>query len=154
LWWLEVTRPAELGPERLPVFMAEFNDKEIYGFPIFGQPGLKIANHRGGDPTTLETVDRTTAPGEENDVVGPARFLFGEDQITGRVVTSAVCLYTNTPDGNFIIDRHPAHSNVAIGAGFSGHGFKFTPAVGELLVALLDDPRQKPPSILSLDRFG
>lgn len=153
LWWLDVARPDELGPDTLPVFMAEFDDKEIYGFPIFGQPGLKIANHRGGDPTTIDTVERTTAPGEEAEIVGAARSLFGDDQITGNVLKSAVCLYTNTPDGNFIIDRHPDHDNVVIGAGFSGHGFKFTPAVGELLVALLDDAQKQPPSILALDRF-
>uniref|UniRef100_A0A8C6ZKA1 Peroxisomal sarcosine oxidase n=1 Tax=Nothoprocta perdicaria TaxID=30464 RepID=A0A8C6ZKA1_NOTPE len=46
------------------------------------------------------------------------------------------CLYTNTPDEDFILDRHPKHSNIVIGAGFSGHGFKLAPVVGKLLCEL------------------
>ena len=73
--------------------------------------------------------------------------------MTGNVLKSAVCLYTNTPDGHFIVDRHPELPNVAIGAGFSGHGFKFTPAVGEKLVDLVFDQTSTPLPILALARF-
>ena len=51
-------------------------------------------------------------------------------------VHTETCLYTNTPDDDFILDRHPELSNVIVGAGFSGHGFKFTPFIGKLLVQL------------------
>jgi glycine/D-amino acid oxidase-like deaminating enzyme len=62
-------------------------------------------------------------------------------------------MYTMTPDGNFIVDRHPEHSNIAIGAGFSGHGFKFATAIGEALVDLVHEPLAKPLPILAIDRF-
>lgn len=153
LWWLEVRDPGQFAPDRLPVFMGSHGDAEFYGFPIYGQPGLKIADHHGGEPTTPESVERATRPGEAAPVVDGARWLFGPEQITGNVVKSAVCLYTNTPDGHFIIDRHPNHANVVFGAGFSGHGFKFATAVGEHLVDLLFDPGATPYPILSLARF-
>jgi glycine/D-amino acid oxidase-like deaminating enzyme len=51
-------------------------------------------------------------------------------------VKHAACMYTMTPDANFIIDVHPAHPNVVFAAGFSGHGFKFAPVVGEVLADL------------------
>lgn len=153
LWWLEMRDPERFAPGRLPVFMADHEGMGLYGFPIYGQPGLKIANHLGGEPTSPDVAERTTRPDEEREIVAGAQWLFGSDQVTGNVLTSAVCLYTNTPDGHFIIDRHPGHPNVAIGAGFSGHGFKFTPAVGEHLVDLLFNPDAKPYPILSLARF-
>jgi glycine/D-amino acid oxidase-like deaminating enzyme len=52
------------------------------------------------------------------------------------VLWTLTCTYTHSPDQHFIIDRHPAHRGVAFGCGFSGHGFKFTPAIGETLAAL------------------
>ena len=94
-----------------------------------------------------------THPDEAQAIIDGARWLFGDDQPTGKVLKSAVCLYTKTPDGHFIIDRHPNHPNVAIGAGFSGHGFKFTPAVGEHLVDLVFNPSAVPYPILSLNRL-
>ena len=152
LWWIEVKHPERFTSDRFPVFMGDRPGLGLYGFPIHGRAGLKIANHLGGDPTTVDTVDRTTHSGEEDPIVEGARWLLG-DEPTGGVVTSAVCLYTNTPDGHFIVDRHPDHANVAIGAGFSGHGFKFTPAIGERLVDLLFDPSAASMPILSVNRF-
>jgi monomeric sarcosine oxidase len=153
LWWLAVREPERFAPDRLPVFMGSRGESEFYGFPISGQPGLKIADHHGGEPTTAETVERETRTGEEAPIVEGARWLFGNDAITGEVVKSAVCLYTRTPDGHFIIDRHPDHANVVFAAGFSGHGFKFATAVGEHLIDLLSDPNARPYPILSLGRF-
>jgi monomeric sarcosine oxidase len=153
LWWLEMTNPERFTPDRFPVFLGDRPGMELYGFPIHGQPGLKVANHLGGEPTTVETVDRSTHPEEAQSIIDGARWLFGNEQPTGRVIKSAVCLYTKTPDGHFIVDRHPEHPNVAIGAGFSGHGFKFTPAVGEHLVDLAFNERATPYPILSLDRL-
>ena len=56
----------------------------------------------------------------------------------------ATCLYTNTPDGHFILDRHPQHANVVMACGTSGHGFKFAPAIGEVLADLAE---QKTPRV-------
>ena len=61
--------------------------------------------------------------------------------------------YAMTPDTDFIVDRHPAHQHVAFGAGFSGHGFKFAPAIGELLAGLVTDPAAETIPRLRLSRF-
>ena len=82
------------------------------------------------------------------------KWLFGDDAITGKVLKSAVCMYAMSPDGHFIIDRLPGHPNVVVGCGFSGHGFKFTSAVGEHLVNLAYDSATKPLGIFELDRFA
>jgi monomeric sarcosine oxidase len=136
LFWLEPRDPARFLPDRFPVFIADKPGLELYGFPTHGLPGLKCANHAGGDLTTVGTVDRTIHPEEETEILAAADWLFGAEHFTGKVLSSAVCLYARTPDGDFIIDRHPEHPNVVFGAGFSGHGFKFTPAIGEHLVEL------------------
>jgi glycine/D-amino acid oxidase-like deaminating enzyme len=53
------------------------------------------------------------------------------------LLESRVCLYTMTPDEHFVIDRHPEHAHIVIGAGFSGHGFKFAPLIGHMLARLV-----------------
>lgn len=154
LWWMEVAEPERFGPDRLPVFLADRPDLSLYGFPIFGQPGLKYADHQGGEVTDPDTIDRTTSDAEAERMIAAGRWLFGDEAITGKVIKSAVCMYAMTPDGHFIIDRLPGHPNVAIGAGFSGHGFKFATAVGEHLVNLVYDPAERPYDILALNRFA
>jgi sarcosine oxidase len=151
LWWQEVDDPRRFEPERFPVFITDSPAGEIYGFPLYGVPGLKIANHAGGQVVDPETVDRSTRPGENRECLElAARVLPG---VRSRVVKSAVCLYAMTPDTDFIVDRHPALPQVAIGAGFSGHGFKFAPAIGELLAGLVVDPAAETIPRLRLSRF-
>jgi sarcosine oxidase len=152
LFWLAVEDPALYRPETMPVFITDSPHGEIYGFPIFEHAGLKIANHAGGNPTTPEAIDRTVHSGEEADVVALAQLLFRG--VGPAVVDAAVCMYTVTPDHDFIVDRHPAWPQVAIGAGFSGHGFKFAPAIGEALVDLALDPAAKPLPRLAMPRFS
>ncbi|MGH2559231.1 MAG: N-methyl-L-tryptophan oxidase [Thermomicrobiales bacterium] len=149
--WVEVDQPEVFEPERFPTFIADSAAGELYGLPIFGREGLKIGRHDGGLATTPETVDREVAPDEAEDALGPARQIF--PAITGKVLSSAVCLYTLTPDGDFIIDRHPAWPHVVFAAGFSGHGFKFAPTIGEHLVDLAYGAGATPFPILALERF-
>ena len=151
LWWFEVENPALYAPERFPIFITDSAHGEMYGFPIYLQPGMKIANHSGGDLTDPDQVNRTVMDSEKSEVVGfTTWFLEG---VTPNVLQSGVCLYARTPDGHFILDRHPEWSNVVIGAGFSGHGFKFTPAIGEHLVSLALDAGEQPRELFRLDRF-
>ena len=151
LWWQEVIDPRQFEPERFPVFITDSPAGEIYGFPVYGVPGLKIANHAGGEITDPVTVDRSTRPGENRDCLElAARVLPG---VTSHLIKSAVCLYAMTPDTNFIVDRHPRLPRVVIGAGFSGHGFKFAPAIGELLAELITDPAAEPIPRLKISRF-
>jgi glycine/D-amino acid oxidase-like deaminating enzyme len=66
-----------------------------------------------------------------------------------------VCIYTLTPDRHFILDLHPEHANVAIAAGFSGHGFKFSSAVGEIMADLVESGKARLPiEMFQLGRFA
>ena len=152
LFWLEVEDETPFTPERMPVYIADGPLGEIYGFPVYGQPGLKIARHDGGLPADPDRLDRVAHPGEDEDVVALARQMF--PGVTGKIVSNAVCMYTMTPDANFILDRHPEHPQVVIGAGFSGHGFKFATAIGENLVGLATDRLAQPLPILAIERFA
>jgi sarcosine oxidase len=151
LWWLEVEDPEPFSPDRFPVFIADSELGEIYGFPVVDRFGLKIANHASGDPTSADEVDRTALDGESENVRALASRLF--QGVSDRIAHRAVCLYTMTPDRNFVVDRHPGHENVLIAAGFSGHGFKFAPAIGELLACLVNDANAAPPPILAVNRL-
>jgi glycine/D-amino acid oxidase-like deaminating enzyme len=151
LWWFDVDDPEQFAPDRFPVFIAASDLGEIYGFPIDDNPGFKVAEHSGGDRTTPATVDRAARPAEAEPVISAMKHLF--PSATDRIREYAVCLYTMTPDGDFIIDRHPTIPGVVVGAGFSGHGFKFTTAVGEHLVALALDHAEQPIPRLSVSRL-
>lgn len=151
LWWLAVEDPSLYAPARFPVFITDSAHGEVYGFPIHQQPGFKIANHAGGDPTDPDRVERTVREDEKQDVMGLASWFF--TSVTAQVVRSMVCLYARTPDTHFILDRHPQWPHVVIGAGFSGHGFKFTPALGEHLVSLALDQAVAPHTLFQLARL-
>lgn len=152
LWWQQVDDLERYRPDRFPVFITDSPAGEIYGFPIMGTPGLKIANHAGGTEVDPQTVDRSTHPGENRDCLElTAQVLPG---VRPGVIQSKVCLYTMTPDTDFIVDRHPENPRIAIGAAFSGHGFKFAPAIGELLAALIVDPAAQPIPRFSVSRFN
>ena len=151
LWWLAVDDPEPFAPERFPVFIADSGLGEIYGFPVIDRLGLKIADHAGGDPTTPDSVRRTADDEESNNVRALATQLF--PGVSDRITERAVCLYTMTPDAHFIVDRHPSHPNVVVACGFSGHGFKFAPAIGELAVHLAADSGASPPPILAVNRL-
>jgi sarcosine oxidase len=73
----------------------------------------------------------------------------------GPLLSMRICLYTNSPDGHFIVDRHPVHERVTIACGFSGHGFKFAPVIGQALADLaVDGGTALPIGFLGLKRFG
>ncbi len=151
LWWQRLRHPEQFTPEKLPVFISDSDIGGIYGFPCVDGASLKIANHLEGDVVDPDTVDRTTHEGENADVLALAAQLFPD--VTSEVVKSAVCLYMMTPDTDFILDRHPDLPNVAIGAGFSGHGFKFAPAIGEVLANLVTDSTYQTQGRFQLSRF-
>jgi monomeric sarcosine oxidase len=152
LWWQQVDNLEDYRPDRFPVFITDSAHGSIYGFPVHGTPGLKIANHAGGEIVDPNSVDRTTNAGENRDCVALASELL--PGVGPMVVKSAVCLYSVTPDTDFIVDRIPTAPNVVFGAGFSGHGFKFTPAIGELLADLIAEPSAEAMPRLALSRFG
>ena len=102
----------------------------LYGFPDFGD-GIKAAFHGFGDLTDAKHISREVDPAR--DVEPIARAL--EEWMPGAAKTlreAKPCMYTLTPDENFVIDHHPDHGNLILCGGFSGHGFKFAPVVGEI----------------------
>jgi glycine/D-amino acid oxidase-like deaminating enzyme len=135
---------------RLPVWI-EHGDRLFYGIPGNQWRGFKVADDTHGapvDPTTMERI-----PSAEG--LAGARALIARrfPELEGApLVEARVCQYENSPDSNFIIDRHPSLSNVWIAGGGSGHGFKFGPALGERIAATVLGERS-PDSLFALARF-
>ncbi|WP_034590411.1 N-methyl-L-tryptophan oxidase [Hamadaea tsunoensis] len=124
-------------PSAFPVWIWESGEGIGYGMPAFGAEGwVKAAFHHGDEPASPAEGVRPYAPGEEE----PVRSWLA-DRIPGlsRHVGAKECMYTLTPDENFLIGAHPSDSRVVVAAGFSGHGFKFVPVVGEILASLALD---------------
>lgn len=137
LHWFEALNPADFTPDRCPVHLWQFDGHHFfYGFPDQGD-GVKVAFHHDGETTTAETVRREVAEAEVEAMRRVLRrFIPGAN---GALRSSVVCVYTNTPDEHFWIDRHPAHPQVMVGSPCSGHGFKFSAVVGEMLADLAQD---------------
>jgi sarcosine oxidase len=142
------------GGGGFPCWGIGYDDGTIhYGFPMVeGEDTLKIALHARGTEADPDRLDRAVAPQDE------ATFRAVLDGMlpsaAGPTVRTCVCMYTNSPDSHFIIDRHPEHPNVVFACGFSGHGFKFAPVIGEVLADLAIAGRtEQPLDFLSLRRF-
>ncbi len=136
-------------PETVPV-IDRARAPAAYLVPKLGRaPGVKLAEHHAG--AAVDPDSRTF----ETDVEGTARVMaFARERfrpMSGEPIAYETCLYTNTPDEDFIIDRR---DNVVIASACSGHGFKFAPLVGESVAALaMDRPPPLPLDRFSLDRF-
>jgi sarcosine oxidase len=143
-FWFGVRSNAYSAQRGAPAFYFEMPYGHFYGFPSLDGSTLKTAEHSGGEPVSdPHAVDRAA---HERDWESLARFLREcLPEVDPRPVRHSVCMYTLTPDRHFIVDRDPAHSHVAFGAGFSGHGFKFTPVIGEALVDLATEGRTELP---------
>jgi sarcosine oxidase len=114
---------------------------QFYGFPIlpvgaFGGPiGLKVARHFPGKVSDPDHLDRVTSASDERELIEALQRLLPEGYAETHVMK--VCMYTNTPDEHFILDHLPGfEKDVAVAAGFSGHGFKFSSVVGEIMADL------------------
>jgi sarcosine oxidase len=143
------------GADRFPAFLLDRAGlaAPLYGFPDFGD-GLKLAFHGLGQITTAEEVDRDVDMARDvTPIVQAMEQWMPEATASFREATP--CMYSLTPDGDFVIDRHPAHSNVVLCGGFSGHGFKFAPVIGEIAADLsLEGGSRHRIDFLSLKRFG
>jgi sarcosine oxidase len=119
-----------------PFWAIALDDESLYyGFPeIAERPGVKIAHHKPGHQTHPDGVNRETDPSEVMTVVKEIQGFLPD--MAGPILSMDVCLYTNSPDAHFIVDKHPQHEGVFVACGFSGHGFKFAPVIGEVLADL------------------
>jgi len=136
--WFVPADPAPFAPGEFPVSLIEYAPNEVFAaFPLDRESAVKVTVHHGGDVTSAGTVRRTVSPAE----VDAMRELLVRrlPAAAGRHLRSAVCLYTNTPDGHFIIDFHPVSRRVLLASPCSGFGFKFASAVGEALAELVLD---------------
>jgi glycine/D-amino acid oxidase-like deaminating enzyme len=136
-----------------PSFLYETAGGTFYGFPVVGPEGLKCAEHSGGTPVDdPATLDRAI---DDNDLNRVERFVTDcLPGVTTRLNDHAPCMYTLSPDRNFIVDRHPRHPQVCFAAGLSGHGFKFAPVLGKALAELAIDGRTSATiDFLGLRRF-
>jgi sarcosine oxidase len=149
LWMVEPKANAEFFKGgSFPNASFEIGEK----YPLYMQgdygTGVKLALDHHGTPTTADTVDRETNQ-EDHDKIFEHIRRFVPD-LDGKILDSAVCMYTNTPDLNFVVDKHPAHDNVIIGSVCSGHGFKFAPVMGEILTDLAVEGE----SVFDLEMFS
>jgi sarcosine oxidase len=159
LYWFELREDADnylLG--NFPIFIWQFGrwvDDFIYGFPALDgkKGGLKLAAEQHVNTTDPDSPGDTVSDAESEKMyrqyIGP-HF----PGLTDRCVRAVGCLYTVTPDDGFVIDRHPQNENVLIASPCSGHGFKHSAAVGEILAELaLDEKTRFDISRFSLGRF-
>jgi sarcosine oxidase len=121
-----------------PVFNMEAEEGRFYGFPAYSVPGFKFGKyHHLREQIQPDTVDRFCHPEDEAVLREGIRRYFPDAD--GPTLAMKVCMFTNTPDEHFVIDHHPQSRSVAVAAGFSGHGFKFSSVVGEILADLALD---------------
>ena len=134
-YWYATGGDDRFSPPRFPIFLLEAPDgRMLYGLPDQGR-GLKLAEHHGGRPTTADAVDRQVSAAErEGFHAFASRWL---SDLPAGPADASVCLYTNTPDSNFLLDWHPAAPGVFVCSACSGHGFKFAPAIGEAVASVV-----------------
>lgn len=137
LCWFEPSRPADAGPDRMPVFVFEDEAEALYGFPDFIGTGVKAASHRLGRVLPAAGDGRQDAVEADAAPIADAlaRLIPGA---AGPLKALKTCLYTSTPDEEFIIDRHPGDPRIILCSACSGHGFKFASAFGELLAQMTE----------------
>lgn len=126
----ETSNRENFSPQKFPIYIWEKpGGIAFYGFPSIDNK-MKIAIHHRGKQVTADTVDRNVYGDEIEELRAIAT-----DHFNARFTYShsAVCMYTNTPSEDFIIDYHPHHKNIIIASPCSGHGFKFSAAIGKIL---------------------
>ncbi|HEU5322777.1 MAG TPA: N-methyl-L-tryptophan oxidase [Methylomirabilota bacterium] len=135
LMWAQPRRPELFGLGQFPVFNLEAAEGRFYGGPVHAVPGVKIGKyHHRRERVDPDAVDRAAHP-EDEAVLRAALARYFPDA-DGPALALKVCMFTNSPDEHFLLDRHPEHAEVVVAAGFSGHGFKFCSVVGEIVADL------------------
>jgi sarcosine oxidase len=151
LFWFEPTAQRD-DFARLPIYIVDDTDRIFYGFPYVEGQGVKVAGLHFRDKADPDTVDRVASDSDEERVRAWLRRRM--PLANGERLDAKVCMYTNTPDSHFIVDHLPDHPNVVVASACSGHGFKFSSVIGEILADLvLDGETRHPIGFLSADRL-
>jgi sarcosine oxidase len=135
LIWFDPAAPRHCTPERFPVFLLETPDDVIYGFPDFMGTGVKAGSHAEG-----RTLARAADARQDADEADARRVREALERwapaAAGRVLRQTTCIYTRTPDSDFIVDLSPRAPQIVLASPCSGHGFKFASVMGEVLADL------------------
>ncbi|KAA1295777.1 MAG: N-methyl-L-tryptophan oxidase [SAR202 cluster bacterium] len=153
LAWLQPIDGSLYTPDVFPVFNAYFDEGRYYGFPVYGIPGFKVGRYHHLEEVIDPDFAIKTVNSEDEAVLRSAveRYF---PKANGTTMTLKTCMFTNTPDEHFIVDLLPANSQVAVAAGFSGHGFKFASVIGEILADLaINGETEHNIDLLKIDRF-
>ena len=145
--------PERFRRDRFPIFIADTPAGAFYGLPAIDPRGVKIARHYGApELPSPDGVDWNIA---EADIAAARSLVAPYIPGLGAFTGGQVCMYTVTPDRHFVIDVHPRFPQVTLACGFSGHGFKFASAVGEVLADLATDGKSRHPiGLFAASRFG
>ena len=136
LWFAMESGVDWLTPERFPVFIRQSDEfGDLYGFPTLDGASTKMGRHHDGEFTDPYRIRREV---DESDIDplrrAAAKYTRGVSQ---QVVRTLTCMYTNTPDGHFVIDFSPDDQRVVVISACSGHGFKFAPVIGDIAADLV-----------------
>jgi sarcosine oxidase len=154
LGWFTPLRPERFSVGSFPVFIFDVADESWYGFPTHDGHGVKVGwYHHFREPIEPDDPDRSTTPRDE-----AALRAFVERHLpdaAGPTELLKACMFTNSPDEHFIIDRLPDAPQVTFAAGFSGHGYKFCSVVGEICAELaVDGATRHDIGLFALGRFA
>ena len=150
--YLAVRRPEDFAPGRFPVCIRHFDEPIFCSiFPILGAPGVKMMIEQ--KTPSHGDFDYSVDPEHEDRVRREAGALI--DGVTGEILWTDTCRYTLTQDEHFLVDRHPVHPQIILCSACSGHGFKFAPVIGDMLVALAaGDPLPPACALFGVNRGG
>jgi sarcosine oxidase len=150
--WTQPLRPELFAPGRFPVFYIDTPHGAFYGFPADAERGFKIGKyHHRRETTDPDELDRTCSAEDEATLREAMSHYFPD--ANGAMLSASACLFTNTPDEHFVIDRLPDHPEVIVAGGFSGHGFKFCSAVGEMAATLAVNSTARRMDLFAIDRW-
>lgn len=142
LFWFEPRANADaFRPENMGNHSWEYEPGHaFYAQPDYGD-GVKVALHHDGLSANPDQLDRVVSASDENALREQLeRFI---PDLNGKLLNSAVCMYTDTPDLHFLIDFHPGHRNILLISPCSGHGFKFSAVTGEIVADMVTEGRSK-----------
>ncbi len=154
-WFDPVGDIRYFAQDRFPIYIWQTRtDIIFYGFPATDDEylGVKAALHSGGEVCSPESIKRNFF---DEDIAEIREQLAAcIPALNGKLLHAATCMYTMTPDEHFVVSQHPEYPQVTIACGFSGHGFKFTSVLGEVLAELVIEGRSRHPiDFLSAQRF-
>ena len=153
LGWFKTKNDSKFK-NNFPVFSCSVDEGRFYGFPIHEIEGFKIGKYNHLNEIANPDNQNTSLSKQDEHVLRSAISRYFPEA-NGKLLQYQTCMFTNTPDENFIIDQHPNFSQVFLAGGFSGHGFKFSSVVGEIISEMVINSKfPKELEFLRLNRFN